>query len=152
MKIGFLSDNKYNNIVYIINSKDKMTLLKRMYDMQSYIIKNSPIDLSHCHEAYMFINKTNNNKINMKEYGKAYKQFILEELVLLNPILLICADGNFDFLCSLIRDKKNEKLTKNLRYTPILDMSPLDMSVASRKEYLLYFYYRLDKMFEFERW
>ena len=74
MKIGFLSDNKYNNIVYIINSKDKMTLLKRMYDMQSYIIKNSPIDLSHCHEAYMFINKTNNNKINMlKEiFGGGY--------------------------------------------------------------------------------
>lgn len=150
MKIGFLSDNKNNNIVYIINSKDKMTLLKRIYDMRDYIIKNSPIELSYCNEAYMFINKTNNNNINMKEYGKSYKQYILEELVLLNPILLICADGNFDFLCSLLRDRKNENLTKHIRYTPILNMSPLDMSKASKKEYLLWFKYRIDKMFE--RW
>lgn len=144
---GFLSENIYDNVLYIINSKDKMTLLKRVHEMQSYIVKNSIAPLTNSNIAYMFLNKTDNINININEYSKRYKKLILAELNILKPVLIVVCDGNYDILHSMLRDKRNKEMTKAIRYTPILNMSPLDISVATKREYTLFFKYLFDKKF-----
>lgn len=144
---GFLSENTYRNVLYIINPKDKMTLIKRVYEMQNYIKKNSPIDLGNSEVAYMFLNKTNNINIDINEYSKRYKKLILSELNILKPVLIVVCDNNYNTLSNIIKDKRNENLTKNICHIPILNMSPLTMSNATKREYLLYFKYLFDKKF-----
>lgn len=144
---GFISDNTYNNVLYIINPKDKMNLLKRVSEMQNYIKKNSPIDLGNCNEAYMFLNKTNNQNIDINEYSKKYKKFILAELSVLRPILIIVCDNNYNVISNMLKDKRNEELTKGICHIPLLNMSPFSLSFSTRREFLLYFKYLFDKKF-----
>lgn len=142
---GFLSEDTYNNVLYIIN--DKRTFFRLEYEMQSYIQKNSIGLFSNSNVSYMFLNKTNNKNIDINEYSKRYKKLILAELNILKPVLIVVLDNSCNLLENMLLDKRNEQMTKEIRHTPILNMSPLDMSVATRKETLLFFKYIFDKHF-----
>ena len=142
---GFLSEDTYNNVLYIIN--DKRTFFRLEYEMQSYIQKNSIGSFSNSNVSYMFLNKTNNKNIDINEYSKRYKKLILAELNILKPVLIVVLDNSCNLLENMLLDKRNEQMTKEIRHTPILNMSPLDMSVATRRETLLFFKYIFDKQF-----
>ena len=145
---GFLTNDTYNNVLYIIN--DKRTFFKLEYEMQNYIMKNSLISFSNINSSYMYINKTNNKNININEYSKRYKKLILAELNILKPVLIVVLDNSCNLIRDILRDERNEEMTKEIRYTPILNLSPLDMSVATKRETLLFFKYLFDK--EYGRW
>lgn len=145
---GFLSNATYNNVLYIIN--DKRTFFRIEYEMQNYIKKNSPVSYSDINASYMFINKTNNRNININEYSKRYKKLILAELNILKPVLIVVLDNSCNLIRDILRDKRNVEMTKAIQYTPILNLSPLDMSVATKRETLLFFKYLFDK--EYGRW
>lgn len=142
---GFLSEDTYNNVLYIIN--DKRTFFRLEYEMQNYIQKNSIGSFSNSNVSYMFLNKTNNKNIDINEYSKRYKKLILAELNILKPVLIVVLDNSCNLLKNMLLDKRNEQMTKEIRHTPILNMSPLDMSVATRRETLLFFKYIFDKQF-----
>lgn len=145
---GFLTNDTYNNVLYIIN--DKRTFFKLEYEMQNYIMKNSLISFSNINSSYMYINKTNNKNININEYSKRYKKLILAELNILKPVLIVVLDNSCNLIRDIIRDKRNAEMTKGIQYTPILNLSPLDMSVATKRETLLFFKYRFDQ--KYGRW
>ena len=145
---GFLTNDTYNNVLYIIN--DKRTFFKLEYEMQNYIKKNSLISFSNINSSYMYINKTNNKNININEYSKRYKKLILVELNILKPVLIVVLDNSCNLIRDILRDEKNEEMTKEIRYTPILNLTPLDMSVATKRKTLLFFKYLFDK--EYRRW
>ena len=145
---GFLTNDTYNNVLYIIN--DKRIFFKLEYEMQNYIMKNSLISFSNINSSYMYINKTNNKNININEYSKRYKKLILAELNILKPVLIVVLDNSCNLIRDILRDERNAKMTKEIRYTPILNLSPLDMSVATKRETLLFFKYLFDK--EYGRW
>lgn len=145
---GFLTNDTYNNVLYIIN--DKRTFFKLEYEMQNYIMKNSLISFSNINSSYMYINKTNNKNININEYSKRYKMLILAELNILKPVLIVVLDNSCNLIRDIIRDKRNAEMTKEIRYTPILNLSPLDMSVATKRETLLFFKYLFDQ--KYGRW
>lgn len=145
---GFLTNDTYNNVLYIIN--DKRTFFKLEYEMQNYIMKNSLISFSNINSSYMYINKTNNKNININEYSKRYKKLILAELNILKPVLIVVLDNSCNLIRDIIRDKRNAEMTKEIRYTPILNLSPLDMSVATKRETLLFFKYLFDQ--KYGRW
>ena len=145
---GFLTNDTYNNVLYIIN--DKRTFFKLEYEMQNYIMKNSLISFSNINSSYMYINKTNNKNININEYSKRYKKLILAELNILKPVLIVVLDNSCNLIRDILRDERNAEMTKEIRYTPILNLSPLDMSVATKRETLLFFKYLFDK--EYGRW
>lgn len=145
---GFLTNDTYNNVLYIIN--DKRTFFKLEYEMQNYIMKNSLISFSNITSSYMYINKTNNKNINITEYSKRYKKLILAELNILKPVLIVVLDNSCNLIRDILRDEKNEEMTKEIRYTPILNLTPLDMSVATKRKTLLFFKYLFDK--EYRRW
>ena len=142
---GFLSNATYNNVLYIIN--DKRTFFRLEYEMQNYIKKNSPVSYSNINASYMFINKTNNRNIDINEYSKRYKKLILAEINILKPVLIVVLDNSCDLIKSMLKDKRNAEMTSQIQYTPILNLSPLDMSVATRRETLLFFKYLFDKKF-----
>lgn len=142
---GFLSNATYNNVLYIIN--DKRTFFRLEYEMQNYIKKNSPVSYSNINASYMFINKTNNRNIDINEYSKRYKKLILAEINILKPVLIVVLDNSCDLIKSILKDKRNAEMTSQIQYTPILNLSPLDMSVATRRETLLFFKYLFDKKF-----
>lgn len=143
---GFLSEDTYNNILYIIN--DKRTFFRLEYEMQRYIKKNSIGSFSNSNVSYMFLDKTNSQIVNKNEYSKKYKDFILQEINVIRPILIIVCDGNYDILYNMIHDKRNEELTKGIKYVPIINMSPLDMKTTPKKFYLSYFMYLYDRKFD----
>ena len=145
---GFLTNDTYNNVLYIIN--DKRTFFKLEYEMQNYIMKNSLISFSNINSSYMYINKTNNKNININEYSKRYKKLILAELNILLPVLIVVFDNSCNLIRDIIRDKRNAEMTKGIQYTPILNLSPLDMSVATKRETLLFFKYSFDQ--KYGRW
>lgn len=145
---GFLTNDTYNNVLYIIN--DKRTFFKLEYEMQNYIMKNSLISFSNINSSYMYINKTNNKNININEYSKRYKKLILAELNILKPVLIVVLDNSCNLIRDIIRDKRNAEMTKAIQYTPILNLSPLDMSVATKRETLLFFKYLFDQ--KYGRW
>lgn len=145
---GFLTNDTYNNVLYIIN--DKRTFFKLEYEMQNYIMKNSLISFSNINSSYMYINKTNNKNININEYSKRYKKLILAELNILKPVLIVVLDNSCNLIRDILRDERNEEMTKEIRYTPILNLSPLDMSVATKRETLLFFKYSFDQ--KYGRW
>lgn len=140
---GFLTEDNYNNVLYIIN--DKRTFLKRHWEMQQYIIRNNIGSLYNQNVTYMFLNKTNNKSIDINEYSRKYKKFILTELYILKPVLIVVCDGNYDIIRAILADKRNKEMTEHIQDTPILNMSPMNMSVATKREYLLYFKYLYDK-------
>ena len=142
---GFLSEDTYNNVLYIIN--DKRQFFRLEYEMQNYIKKNSIGSFSNSNVSYMFLNKTNNKNIDINEYSRRYKKLILAELNILKPVLIVVLDNSCNVLKNMLLDKRNEQMTKEIRHTPILNMSPLDMSVATRRETLLFFKYIFDKQF-----
>ena len=142
---GFLSEDTYNNVLYIIN--DKRIFFRLEYEMQNYIKKNSIGSLNNSNVSYMFLNKTNNKNIDINEYSRRYKKLILAELNILQPVLIVVLDNSCNVLKNMLLDKRNEQMTKEIRHTPILNMSPLDMSVATRRETLLFFKYIFDKQF-----
>lgn len=145
---GFLTNDTYNNVLYIIN--DKRTFFKLEYEMQNYIMKNSLISFSNINSSYMYINKTNNKNININEYSKRYKKLILAELNILKPVLIVVLDNSCNLIRDILRDERNAEMTKEIRYTPILNLSPLDMSVATKRETLLFFKYSFDQ--KYGRW
>ena len=145
---GFLTNDTYNNVLYIIN--DKRTFFKLEYEMQNYIMKNSLISFSNINSSYMYINKTNNKNININEYSKRYKKQILAELNILKPVLIVVLDNSCNLIRDILRDKRNVAMTKEIRYTPILNLSPLDMSVATKRETLLWFKFLFDQ--QYGRW
>ena len=142
---GFCSNNTYNNVLYIIN--DKRQFLRLEYEMQNYIKKNSPVSYGNINASYMFLNKTNNKNIDINEYSKRYKKLILAELNILKPVLIVVLDNSCDLIKNMLKDKRNAEMTKQIRYTPILNLSPLDMSVATKRETLLFFKYLFDKQY-----
>ena len=141
---GFLTENTNNNVLYIIN--DKRTFFKRQFEMQRYIIRNNIGSMFNNNVTYMFLNKTNNKNIDINEYSKKYKKFILAELYILRPVLIVVCDGNYDIIQDMLNDKRNQEMTKHIQDTPILDMSPMNMTVASKREYILWFKYLYDKV------
>ncbi len=145
---GFLTNDTYNNVLYIIN--DKRTFFKLEYEMQNYIMKNSLISFSNINSSYMYINKTNNKNININEYSKRYKKLILAELNILKPVLIVVLDNSCNLIRDILRDERNAEMTKEIRYTPILNLSPLDMSVATKRETLLWFKFLFDQ--QYGRW
>lgn len=142
---GFLSNFTDNNVLYIINSKKVFFRLN--YEMQKYIMKNSPDKYKHINASYMFLNKTNNKSIDINEYSRRYKRLILAELTILQPVLIVILDKSCNIIRDMLEDKRNAEMTKQVRYTPILNLSPLDMSVATKRETLLFFKYLFDKEF-----
>ena len=142
---GFLSNFTDNNVLYIINSKKVFFRLN--YEMQKYIMKNSPDKYKHINASYMFLNKTNNKSIDINEYSRRYKRLILAELTILQPVLIVVLDKSCNIIRDMLEDKRNAEMTKQVRYTPILNLSPLDMSVATKRETLLFFKYLFDKEF-----
>ena len=142
---GFLSDFTDNNVLYIINNKKVFFRLN--YEMQKYIMKNSPDKYKHINASYMFLNKTNNKSIDINEYSRRYKRLILAEINILQPVLIVVLDKSYNIIRDMLEDKRNAEMTKQVRYTPILNLSPLDMSVATKKETLLFFKYLFDKKF-----
>ena len=142
---GFCSNNTYNNVLYIIN--DKRQFLRLEYEMQNYIKKNSPVSYGNINASYMFLNKTNNKNIDINEYSKRYKKLILAELNILKPVLIVVLDNSCDLIKNMLKDKRNAEMTKQIRYTHILNLSPLDMSVATKRETLLFFKYLFDKQY-----
>lgn len=85
---GFLSERTENTVLYIIN--DKRKFMKKVYNMQRYIVKNSIIDIGIDDVSYMFLNKTLSNIVDINEYSKKYTDFILEEINVIQPILIVC--------------------------------------------------------------
>lgn len=142
---GFLSNFTDNNVLYIINSKKVFFRLN--YEMQKYIMKNSPDKYKHINASYMFLNKTNNKSIDINEYSRRYKRLILAEINILQPVLIVVLDKSYNIIRDMLEDKRNAEMTKQVRYTPILNLSPLDMSVATKRETLLFFKYLFDKEF-----
>lgn len=142
---GFLSNFTDNNVLYIINSKKVFFRLN--YEMQKYIMKNSPDKYKHINASYMFLNKTNNKSIDINEYSRRYKRLILAEINILQPVLIVVLDKSYNIIRDMLEDKRNAEMTKKVRYTPILNLSPLDMSVATKRETLLFFKYLFDKEF-----
>ena len=142
---GFLSNSTSNNVLYIIN--DKKTFFKLSYEMQKYIMKNSLDKYKHINASYMFINKTNNKSIDINEYSRRYKRLILAETNILRPVLIVVLDNSCNIVRDMLEDRRNVEMTKQIRYTPILNLSPLDMSVATKRETLLFFKYLFDKEF-----
>lgn len=142
---GFLSNSTSNNVLYIIN--DKKTFFKLSYEMQKYIMKNSLDKYKHINASYMFINKTNNKSIDINEYSRRYKRLILAEINILRPVLIVVLDNSCNIVRDMLEDRRNVEMTKQIRYTPILNLSPLDMSVATKRETLLFFKYLFDKEF-----
>lgn len=142
---GYLSNSTSNNVLYIIN--DKKTFFKLSYEMQKYIMKNSLDKYKHINASYMFINKTNNKSIDINEYSRRYKRLILAEINILRPVLIVVLDNSCNIVRDMIEDRRNIEMTKQIRYTPILNLSPLDMSVATKREALLFFKYLFDKKF-----
>lgn len=142
---GFLSEDVNNNVLYIIN--DKRNFMKRVHEMQRYIVKNAISPLTNSNVAYMFVDKTNSQIVNKNEYSKKYRDFILQEINVIRPILIVVCDGNYDILYNMIHDKRNEELTKGIKYIPIINMQPLEMKTTPKKEYLLYFKYLYDRKF-----
>lgn len=72
---GFLSNDTYNDVLYIIN--DKRAFYRLEYEMQNYIRKSNPVSYANINASYMFLNKTNNRNININEYSKRYKKLEL---------------------------------------------------------------------------
>ena len=142
---GFLSNFTDNNVLYIINSKKVFFRLN--YEMQKYIMKNRPDKYKHINASYMFLNKTNNKSIDINEYSRRYKRLILAEINILQPVLIVVLDKSYNIIRDMLEDKRNAEMTKQVRYTPILNLSPLDMSVATKRETLLFFKYLFDKEF-----
>lgn len=142
---GFLSNSTSNNVLYIINNKK--TFFKLSYEMQKYIMKNSLDKYKHINVSYMFLNKTNNKSIDINEYSRRYKRLILAEINILQPVLIVVLDKSCNVIRDMLEDKRNAEMTKQVRYTPILNLSPLDMSVATKRETLLFFKYLFDKKF-----
>lgn len=141
---GFLTDNTSDTVLYIIN--DKMKFFKQGHEMQQYIVRNTNGTLNHSNVAYMLWNKTNNKNININEYSKKYKKFILAELYILKPVLIVVCDGNYDIIRAILEDKRNAEMTKLFKIPPILNMAPMNMAVASKREFLLWFKYLYDKV------
>lgn len=142
---GYLSNSTSNNVLYIIN--DKKTFFKLSYEMQKYIMKNCIDKYKHINASYMFINKTNNKSIDINEYSRRYKRLILAEINILRPVLIVVLDNSCNIVRDMLEDRRNVEMTKQIRYTPILNLSPLDMSVATKRETLLFFKYLFDKEF-----
>lgn len=142
---GFCSNNTYNNVLYIIN--DKRQFLRLEYEMQNYIKKNSLVSYDNINASYMFLNKTNNKNIDINEYSKRYKKLILAEINILKPVLIVVLDNSCDLIKNMLKDKRNAEMTKQIQYTSILNLSPLDMSVATKRETLLFFKYLFDKQY-----
>lgn len=142
---GFCSNNTYNNVLYIIN--DKRQFYRLEYEMQDYIKKNSLVSYDNINASYMFLNKTNNKNIDINEYSKRYKKLILAEINILKPVLIVVLDNSCDLIKNMLKDKRNAEMTGQIRYTPILNLSPLDMSVATKRETLLFFKYLFDKQY-----
>lgn len=113
---GFLTEGISNNVLYIIN--DKKTFLKREYEMQQYIVRNSIGSLNNSSATYMFLNKTNNKTLDINEYSKKYKKFLLAELYILKPVLIVVCDGNYDVIRSMLEDKRNQEMTQGIQDTP----------------------------------
>ena len=134
---GFLSERTKNTVLYIINNKRKF--MKKVYNMQRYIMKNSIVDIGIDDVSYMFLNKTLSNIVNINEYSKKYTDFITNEINIIRPILIICC-GNFEIVDKILHNKRKEELTKDIKYIPLLDMFPVDMPM-SQKEYQLWFEY-----------
>ena len=142
---GFLSNSTSNNVLYIIN--DKKTFFKLSYEMQKYIMKNSLDKYKHINASYMFLNKTNNKSIDINEYSRRYKRLILAEINILQPVLIVVLDKSCNVIRDMLEDKRNTEMTKQVLYTHILNLSPLDMSVSTKRETLLFFKYLFDKKF-----
>lgn len=142
---GYLSNSTSNNVLYIIN--DKKTFFKLSCEMQKYIMKNSLDKYKHINTSYMFLNKTNNKSIDINEYSRRYKRLILAEINILQPVLIVVLDNSCNIVRDMLEDRRNVEMTKQIRYTPILNLSPLDMSVATKRETLLFFKYLFDKEF-----
>ena len=142
---GFLSNFTDNNVLYIINNKKVFFRLN--YEMQKYIMKNTSDNYKHINASYMFLHKTNNKSIDINEYSRRYKRLILAEINILQPVLIVVLDKSWNIIRDMLEDKRNAEMTKQVRYTPILNLSPLDMSVATKKETLLFFKYLFDKEF-----
>lgn len=142
---GFLSKSTSNNVLYIINNKK--TFFKLNYEMQKYIMKSSLDKYKHINASYMFLNKTNNKSIDINEYSRRYKRLILAEINILQPVLIVVLDKSCNVIRDMLEDKRNAEMTKQVRYTPILNLSPLNMSVSTKRETLLFFKYLFDKKF-----
>lgn len=142
---GYLSEQVNNNVLYVIN--DKRTFLRIENEMQNYIKKNSTGSLRNSSVAYMYLNKTNNKNIDVNEYSRRYRKLILAQLNILDPVLIVVLDNSCNIISDILSDRRNQEMTRN---TPILNMSPLDMSIATKRETLLFFKYKFDK--QIERW
>ena len=160
---GFVFEEKDNTVLYILKESNLINgtkandefwfkeiykeqnnrniITRRIEKMQKYICLNIP-NISNRDISYMNINKrggfTKNDEDTMYNYYERYKEkYILEEIKIINPIIIIyCA-----------KDQKiYEDLVKNIKVKYIINMDHPSNYYISDKKYMEKFKERFNKV------
>lgn len=136
---GFMySNSKTHTVLYIFDYKyeDRCTR-KRLLKMQNFISRHSfDTTINTSSTTYLILNKTNSKCVDTKNYVSQFEQYILEEINILQPVMIICM-GCYDIVNNIFQNHKNSEFLSAIK-TPILKMLPPTFK-TTEKMYQLHF-------------
>lgn len=76
---------------------------KRMRNMQDFIVRHFfDKEINNSSATYFVLNKTSSKCVNTKEYVKKFEKYILEEIEIIRPTLIVCL-GCYEIVNSLFQ-------------------------------------------------
>lgn len=144
---GFMYDPKFNchNVLYIFDYKynDRQSI-RRISRMQNFISKHC-LD-SHINSSsisYILLNKTNSKCSNTKEYVKTFEKYILQEINIIEPTIIVCC-GCYDIVSKLFKDYQESCFLSAIKNIPLVNMLPIDVKVSNKLFQLHFEYFYLN--------
>ena len=140
---GFMYDIKSSShsILYVFDYKyeDRQTM-RRIWKMQNFISKHCfNTNITNNSTSYIVLNKTNSKCIDTKSYVKNFEKYILQEIAIIRPTMIICC-GCYDTVSALFQKYSKSEILSAIKYTPLLEMLPLTLQVKD-KLFQLHFEY-----------
>lgn len=146
---GFLTypTSNYHSILYVFDYKDDdRHARRRMRNMQDFIVRHSfDKEINNSSATYLVLNKTNSKCVNTKEYVKKFEKYILEEIEIIRPTLIVCL-GCYEIVNSLFQKYSKNEILSAIKNTPIIDIPPIKLNVNDRL-FQLHFEYVYFKVF-----
>lgn len=144
---GFMYDTNCSNqsILYVFDYKynDRQSM-NRVWKMQRFISKHCLDDnITIDSISYLILNKTNSRCIDTKRYVKNFEKYILGEIDLLSPSIIVCC-GCYDIVKDLFRKYEKSCFLSDIKYIPIIDMLAPRTEVSNRlyQVHFEYVYFR----------
>lgn len=144
---GFMFNLKTNShsILYVFDYKysDRHSR-RRLYKMQEFISKHCfDKEITNNSTSTLILNKTNSKCIDTQSYVSIFEKYILEEIAIIKPTMIICLDC-YDVVSNLFQKYNNSNILSAIKYMPIVDIPPINQNVNDRffQLYFEYVYFR----------